>query len=75
MMNLTSIDINSYQLGIEAAAQLSKHIENPALFATKIIVPYFWWKEKAAQRELIIKFLLKRGLDDFRLDKTSFFVL
>lgn len=38
---LTSIDINAYQLGMEAASQLSKHMENPDLFATKIIVPYF----------------------------------
>lgn len=38
---LTSFDINSRQLGIEAANQLIKHIENPTLFATRIIVPYF----------------------------------
>ena len=38
---LTSFDINSMQLGIEAANQLIKHIENPNLYATKIIVPYF----------------------------------
>lgn len=38
---LTSIDVNSKQLGIEAASQLIKHIENPDLYATKIIVPYF----------------------------------
>lgn len=37
---LTSFDINSKQLGIEAASQLIKHIENPELFATRIIVPY-----------------------------------
>lgn len=51
MMRLTSIDINSYQLGIEAASQLSKHIENPELFATKIIVPYFMVeRESCAKR-------------------------
>lgn len=37
---LTSIDVNSYQLGIEAASQLINHIENPNLMATKIIVPH-----------------------------------
>ncbi len=37
---LTSIDINSLQLGIEAASQLINHIENPNLLATKIIVPH-----------------------------------
>lgn len=38
---LTSIDINSRQLGIEAASQMINHIENPDLLATKIIVPHF----------------------------------
>lgn len=37
---LTSIDVNSYQLGIEAASQMINHIENPNLMATKIIVPH-----------------------------------
>lgn len=37
---LTSIDINSIQLGIEAASQVINHIENPNLLATKIIVPH-----------------------------------
>jgi len=37
---LTSIDINSVQLGIEAASQVINHIENPNLLATKIIVPH-----------------------------------
>lgn len=37
---LTSIDVNSCQLGIEAASQLINHIENPNLVATKIIVPH-----------------------------------
>lgn len=37
---LTSVDINSFQLGIEAASQLINHIENPNLLATKIIVPH-----------------------------------
>jgi len=38
---LTSIDVNNRQLGIEAASQMINHIENPALLATKIIVPYY----------------------------------
>lgn len=38
---LTSIDVNSFQLGIEAASQLINHIENPNLLATKIIVPHY----------------------------------
>ena len=37
---LTSIDINSGQLGSEAASQIINHIENPNLLATKIIVPH-----------------------------------
>lgn len=37
---LTSIDVNSFQLGIEAASQAINHIENPNLMATKIIVPH-----------------------------------
>ena len=37
---LTYIDINSCQLGIEAASQIIHHIENPGLVATKIIVPH-----------------------------------
>lgn len=37
---LTSVDINSLQLGTEAAAQMISHMENPNLMATKIIVPH-----------------------------------
>ncbi len=37
---LTSIDINSFQLGIEAASQLINHIENPNLLAAKTIVSH-----------------------------------
>ena len=37
---LTSVDINSLQLGAEAAAQMISHMENPNLMATKIIVPH-----------------------------------
>lgn len=38
--SLTSIDINSVQLGIEAATQVINHLENPNLAPTKIIVPH-----------------------------------
>ena len=37
---ITSIDINSLQLGIEAATQIINHAENPTLASTKIIVPH-----------------------------------
>lgn len=37
---LTSIDVNSFQLGIEAASQIINHLENPNLMATKIIIPH-----------------------------------
>lgn len=37
---LTSVDINSFQLGFEAASQLINHAEDPNLLATKIVVPH-----------------------------------
>lgn len=37
---LTSVDINSFQLGMEAASQMIDHIEHPNLMANKIIVPH-----------------------------------
>lgn len=37
---LTSVDINTCQLGIEAALQIINHIENPSLPATKTIVQH-----------------------------------
>lgn len=37
---LTSIDLNSFQLGFEAASQLVSHIEHPTLMATKSIIPH-----------------------------------
>ncbi|MBP3684577.1 MAG: LacI family DNA-binding transcriptional regulator [Oscillospiraceae bacterium] len=37
---LTAVDINSYQLGQEAANRILNHIENPNLPTTKVIVPY-----------------------------------
>lgn len=37
---LTSVDINSYRLGQEAATQLINHLEDPRLMAAKILVPH-----------------------------------
>ncbi|MBO7251042.1 MAG: LacI family DNA-binding transcriptional regulator [Oscillospiraceae bacterium] len=37
---LTSVDINSYQLGYEAAVQVINHVENPDLAAIKTVVPH-----------------------------------
>lgn len=37
---LTSVDVSSLQLGLEAASQMINHIENPDLLATHIIVPH-----------------------------------
>ena len=47
---LTSIDINSCQLGIEAASQMMNHIENPNLLATKIIVPHYLIERDSCKR-------------------------
>lgn len=44
---LTSIDINSRQLGIEAASQIINHIEDPSLLPTKIIVPHHLVERKS----------------------------
>lgn len=49
---LTSVDVNSFQLGIEAASQLINHIENPNLMATKIIVPHSIVKRESC-REIV----------------------
>jgi DNA-binding LacI/PurR family transcriptional regulator len=37
---ITAVDINSYQLGQEAANQIITHAENPNLMTTRIIVPH-----------------------------------
>ena len=37
---LTAIDINSYQLGQEAANRILNYLENPNLPTTKVVVPY-----------------------------------
>ena len=47
---LTSIDINSGQLGMETATQMISHIENPNLPATKIIVPHHLIERDSCRR-------------------------
>ena len=47
---LTTIDINSFQLGIEAASQIINHIENPNLLATKIIVPHYLIERQSCKK-------------------------
>ena len=47
---LTTIDVNSFQLGIEAASQIINHIENPNLLATKIIVPHYLIERKSCKK-------------------------
>lgn len=37
---LTSVDINAYQLGQEAASQIIGYLENPNLRTTRVIVPH-----------------------------------
>lgn len=37
---LTSVEVNSFQLGFEAANQILNHADNPDLMAAKIIVPH-----------------------------------
>lgn len=37
---ITTVDINSFQLGVEAASQAINHLENPGLMASRTIVPY-----------------------------------
>lgn len=38
---LTSMEVNSFQLGFEATSQVINHAENANLMATKIIVPHY----------------------------------
>ena len=47
---LTSVDINSYQLGIEAASQMINHIENPDLLATKSILPHYLIERQSCKK-------------------------
>lgn len=47
---LTSVDINSFQLGFEAAAQLINHAEDPNLLATKIIIPHHIVERSSCRR-------------------------
>lgn len=47
---LTSIDINAYQLGMEAASQMIKHIENPNMPATKSILPHTLTERRSCKK-------------------------
>lgn len=47
---LTSVDVNACQLGIEAASQLINHVENPNLLATKILVPHRLIERESCRR-------------------------
>lgn len=47
---LTVVDINSYRLGQEAAAQIISHAENPELMAAKIVVPHRIVERDSCQR-------------------------
>lgn len=49
---LTSVDVHSGQLGVEAAAQMISHIENPELIATKIIVPHHIVERESCARQM-----------------------
>jgi len=46
---LTTIDINSRQLGAEAASQLISMLEDPYMSATKIIVPHYLVERQSCQ--------------------------
>ena len=47
---LTCVDVNSVQLGYEAASQILNHVENPNLMATKIIVPHFIMERSSCKK-------------------------
>lgn len=46
---LSTIDVNSRQLGMEAGSQLINMIENPGMSATKIIVPHYLVKRDSCR--------------------------
>lgn len=47
---LTSVDVNTHQLGMEAATRIISRIENPDLLATKIIVPHKIIERESCQK-------------------------
>lgn len=47
---LTSVDIHSFQLGFEAAAQLIRHAEDPNLLAARIIIPHHIVERSSCRR-------------------------
>lgn len=40
MPQMTTVDVNAVQLGVEAAIQAIKHAENPSLMPSRVLVPY-----------------------------------
>ena len=54
---LTSVDVNSRQLGVEAAVQMIRHLEDPNQPAAKTIVPHF-----LVERESCVR--VRKGVDD-----------
>jgi len=55
---LTSVNINGLQLGMEVASQIINHSENPDLLSTKIIVPH-----RIAERGSCSPLLIKRKIE------------
>ncbi len=49
---LTAVDVNSYQLGYEAALQVLKHAENPDHAASKTVVPHRILERGSCQRNI-----------------------
>ena len=49
-VQLTSVDINSFQLGFEAASQLIRHAEDPNLLAERIIIPHHIVERSSCRR-------------------------
>ena len=49
-VQLTSVDINSFQLGFEAASQLIGHAEDPNLLAARVIIPHRIVERRSCRR-------------------------
>ena len=49
-VQLTSVDINSFQLGFEAAAQLIGHAEDPNLLTARVIIPHHIVERSSCRR-------------------------
>lgn len=49
-VQLTSVDINSFQLGFEAASQLIGHAEDPNLLPARVIIPHRIVERRSCRR-------------------------